>query len=63
MSIGKFSDVFDGNGTRQETRAPGVFGSEVALRSGMEALRPRGVLVQLGLGGDVTIPQSTVVAK
>ncbi len=38
-------------------------GNEMALRSGMEALRPRGVLVQLGLGGDVTIPQNMVVAK
>ncbi len=38
-------------------------GNEAALRSGMEELRPRGVLVQLGLGGDVTIPQNTVVAK
>ena len=38
-------------------------GNEAALRSGMEALRSRGILVQLGLGGDVTIPQNTVVAK
>ena len=26
-------------------------------------LRPRGVLVQLGLGGDIAIPQNLVVAK
>ncbi|WEX90910.1 L-idonate 5-dehydrogenase [Sinorhizobium garamanticum] len=38
-------------------------GNQSALRSGLEVLRPRGVLVQLGLGGDVTIPQNMVVAK
>ena len=38
-------------------------GNERAIRSGLEVLRPRGVLVQLGLGGDVSIPQNTVVAK
>jgi L-idonate 5-dehydrogenase len=31
--------------------------------SGLEVLRPRGILVQLGLGGDVSIPQNMVVAK
>jgi L-idonate 5-dehydrogenase len=29
----------------------------------MEVMRPRGVIVQLGLGGDVTISQNMVVAK
>jgi L-idonate 5-dehydrogenase len=29
----------------------------------LEVLRPRSVLVQLGLGGDLAIPQNTVVAK
>jgi L-idonate 5-dehydrogenase len=38
-------------------------GSEKAVRSGLEVLRPRSVLVQLGLGGDIAIPQNTVVAK
>lgn len=38
-------------------------GNELALRAGMETLRPRAVLVQLGLGGDVTIPQNTIVVK
>jgi L-idonate 5-dehydrogenase len=38
-------------------------GSEKAVRSGLEVLRPRSVLVQLGLGGDVAIPQNTIVAK
>ncbi|MFD0917197.1 L-idonate 5-dehydrogenase [Pseudahrensia aquimaris] len=38
-------------------------GSEIALRQGLDVLRPRGVLVQLGLGGDISIPQNTIVAK
>jgi L-idonate 5-dehydrogenase len=38
-------------------------GNERAVRSGLEALAPRGVLVQLGLGGDVSIPQNMIVAK
>jgi L-idonate 5-dehydrogenase len=38
-------------------------GSAAAIRSGLDVLRPRGVLVQLGLGGDVAIPQNLVVAK
>ena len=38
-------------------------GNEQALRAGLEVMRPRGVVVQLGLGGDVSIPQNMVVAK
>ncbi len=38
-------------------------GNELALRAGMTTLRPRGVLVQLGLGGDVSIPQNVIVTK
>ncbi|MEN9417536.1 MAG: hypothetical protein RI988_1156 [Pseudomonadota bacterium] len=38
-------------------------GSERALRAGLEAMRPRGTVVQLGLGGDVSLPQNLVVAK
>jgi L-idonate 5-dehydrogenase len=38
-------------------------GNERAVRSGLEVLKPRGILVQLGLGGDVSIPQNMVVAK
>lgn len=38
-------------------------GNQAALHSGLEVLKPRGVLVQLGLGGDVSIPQNVVVAK
>ncbi|MDP9898066.1 L-idonate 5-dehydrogenase [Variovorax ginsengisoli] len=38
-------------------------GNERALRNGLETLRPRGVVVQLGLGGDVSVPQNVIVAK
>jgi L-idonate 5-dehydrogenase len=38
-------------------------GNERAVRSGLKTLKPRGILVQLGLGGDVSIPQNMVVAK
>ena len=38
-------------------------GNERALRAGLDVMRPRGVVVQLGLGGDVSIPQNLVVAK
>jgi L-idonate 5-dehydrogenase len=38
-------------------------GNERALRDGLEVMRPRGVVVQLGLGGDVSLPQNTIVTK
>ncbi|MER8733936.1 L-idonate 5-dehydrogenase [Mesorhizobium sp. M1227] len=38
-------------------------GNERAVRAGLDVLKPRGVLVQLGLGGDLSIPQNLVVAK
>jgi L-idonate 5-dehydrogenase len=38
-------------------------GNEAALRTGLECLRPRSVLLQLGLGGDISIPQNMIVAK
>jgi L-idonate 5-dehydrogenase len=38
-------------------------GNERALRDGLEVMRPRGIVVQIGLGGDVSLPQNTVVAK
>ena len=38
-------------------------GNGAALRAGLEVMRPRGVVVQLGLGGDVSLPQNMVVAK
>ncbi|ODT22890.1 MAG: L-idonate 5-dehydrogenase [Kaistia sp. SCN 65-12] len=38
-------------------------GNERALRSGLEVVRPRGTIVQVGLGGDMNLPQNVVVAK
>ena len=38
-------------------------GNERALRDGLEVMRPRGIVVQLGLGGDVSLPQNVVVTK
>jgi L-idonate 5-dehydrogenase len=38
-------------------------GNERALRDGLAVMRPRGTVVQLGLGGDVSLPQNVVVAK
>jgi L-idonate 5-dehydrogenase len=38
-------------------------GNGEALRAGLEILKPRGALVQLGLGGDIAIPQNVIVAK
>jgi L-idonate 5-dehydrogenase len=38
-------------------------GNERAVRAGLEVLVPRSVLVQLGLGGDISIPQNMIVAK
>jgi L-idonate 5-dehydrogenase len=38
-------------------------GNGAALASGLAALRPASVLVQLGLGGEITFPQNMVVNK
>jgi L-idonate 5-dehydrogenase len=39
-------------------------GSAAALRGAFDVLRPRGVMVQLGLaGGEMTLPVNTLVAK
>jgi L-idonate 5-dehydrogenase len=38
-------------------------GSAAALASGIAAMRPRGVLIQLGLGGDMSVPMQAVTAK
>ena len=38
-------------------------GSEGALRDGIPALKPRGILVQIGLGGSMSLPQDKVVTK
>lgn len=38
-------------------------GNERALRGAFDVLRPRGIIVQLGLGGEMTLPINTIVAK
>jgi L-idonate 5-dehydrogenase len=38
-------------------------GNEAALHMGLEVLRPRSILIQLGLGGNISIPQNMIVAK
>ncbi len=38
-------------------------GAAPALASGIAALRPRGVILQLGLGGDMTVPVQAITAK
>ena len=38
-------------------------GVAAALASGIAALRPRGVIVQLGLGGDMQLPVQAITAK
>jgi L-idonate 5-dehydrogenase len=38
-------------------------GVEGGIRQCLQLLRPRGVLAQLGLGGDITIPMNLAVAK
>ncbi|MFJ3315877.1 L-idonate 5-dehydrogenase [Herbaspirillum huttiense] len=40
-----------------------VSGTERALRAGLETMRPGGVVVQIGLGGDVNFPANLLVAK
>jgi len=38
-------------------------GNALALRSALDVIRPRGRLIQLGLGGEVTMPMNQIVAK
>ena len=38
-------------------------GTARALSGGIAAMRPRGVVVQLGLGGDMTVPMMKITAK
>ena len=48
---GQFDAVFEASG------------SEVALRNGMDVIAPRGTLVTVGLGGDMSLPMNQIVAK
>jgi L-idonate 5-dehydrogenase len=38
-------------------------GNERALRGAFDAVRPRGIIVQVGIGGEMTLPINTIVAK
>ena len=38
-------------------------GSEQALRSGLDVVRPRGVIVSIGLGGEAKVPLNVLVGK
>jgi L-idonate 5-dehydrogenase len=38
-------------------------GNEQAILTGLDVLKPRGILVQLGLGGSMGLPQNLVVSK
>lgn len=38
-------------------------GTERAMRAALDVIRPRGRLIQLGLGGEVSLPQNQIVAK
>lgn len=38
-------------------------GNEAALRGGLDVVRPGGVIVQLGLGGEMKLPTNAIVAK
>ena len=38
-------------------------GNEAALRGGIDAVRPGGIIVQLGLGGEMKLPMNAIVAK
>jgi L-idonate 5-dehydrogenase len=38
-------------------------GNQAALRSALDVLRPGGIIVQVGIGGEMTLPLNTVVAK
>ncbi|APG94005.1 L-idonate 5-dehydrogenase [Sinorhizobium americanum] len=38
-------------------------GAAPALAAGIAALRPRGIIVQLGLGGDMSLPMMAITAK
>ena len=38
-------------------------GNERGLRAGIDVLKPRGIVMQLGLGGDISVPQNLIVSK
>jgi L-idonate 5-dehydrogenase len=48
---GQFDAVFEASG------------SEAALRVGLDTIVPRGVLITVGMGGDISLPMTQLVAK
>jgi L-idonate 5-dehydrogenase len=38
-------------------------GNEAALHMGLEVIKPRSTLIQLGLGGNIALPQNMIVSK
>lgn len=48
---GQFDTVFEASG------------SEPALRLGLDVIAPRGVLITVGMGGDISLPMTQIVAK
>ena len=48
---GRFDVLFEASGNAR------------ALIGAFDALRPRGIIVQMGLGGEMTLPVNTIVAK
>jgi L-idonate 5-dehydrogenase len=51
LEKGQFDAVFEASGT------------EAALRLGLDLIRPRGILVSIGMGGDVSLPMTQLAAK
>jgi L-idonate 5-dehydrogenase len=48
---GQFDTVFEASG------------SPAALRTALDVIRPRGVLIAVGMGGDISLPMTQLVAK
>jgi L-idonate 5-dehydrogenase len=62
--------VEDSQGLTPYTQEKGTFdvlfeasGNQAAFRGALDALRPGGVIVQLGLGGDMNLPMNIIVTK
>jgi L-idonate 5-dehydrogenase len=51
LDKGQFDVVFEASG------------SEAALRTGLDVIVPRGVLITVGMGGDISLPMTQIVAK
>ena len=51
LDKGQFDAVFEASG------------SEAALRVGLDTIVPRGVLITVGMGGDISLPMTQLVAK